>query len=301
MFGYVILHYQSIEITKKCVDKLLMFSKNNPIIIVDNCSPNGSGKQLEKMYSKCINITVIINEENQGFAKGNNLGYQYIKRKYSLNYVVVMNNDIMIEDNDFAVIIEQFMEKNEVDVCGPDMVTLKGNHQNPLQLKPYTSKYLQRRVRADKIKVLLLRTRLFWKLYENYKKTNKIPIRTKQPTVFDCILHGSCIIYGPEYIKREQNAFLPITYMYNEEAILYDYLVHKGYKTGYCSDVTILHMEGVSTSERSENKKKKVMFRFKNKRMMQVGRTMREVSELTMIYKLSIWLTELVDIEIRIY
>ena len=264
MFGYVILHYQSIEITKKCVDKLLMFSKNNPIIIVDNCSQNGSGKQLEKMYSKCINITVIINEENQGFAKGNNLGYQYIKRKYSLNYVVVMNNDIMIEDNDFAVIIEQFMEKNEVDVCGPDMVTLKGNHQNPLQLKPYTSKYLQRRVRADKIKVLLLRTRLFWKLYENYKKTNKIPIRTKQPTVFDCILHGSCIIYGPEYIKREQNAFLPITYMYNEEAILYDYLVHKGYKTGYCSDVTILHMEGVSTSERIENKKKKVMFRFKN-------------------------------------
>lgn len=264
MFGYVILHYQSIEITKKCVDKLLMFSKNNPIIIVDNCSPNGSGKQLEKMYSKCINITVIINEENQGFAKGNNLGYQYIKRKYSLNYVVVMNNDIMIEDNDFAVIIEQFMEKNEVDVCGPDMVTLKGNHQNPLQLKPYTSKYLQRRVREDKIKVLLLRTRLFWKLYENYKKTNKIPIRTKQPTVFDCILHGSCIIYGPEYIKREQNAFLPITYMYNEEAILYDYLVHKGYKTGYCSDVTILHMEGVSTSERIENKKKKVMFRFKN-------------------------------------
>ena len=264
MFGYVILHYQSIEITKKCVDKLLMFSKNNPIIIVDNCSPNGSGKQLEKMYSKCINITVIINEENQGFAKGNNLGYQYIKRKYSLNYVVVMNNDIMIEDNDFAVIIEQFMEKNEVDVCGPDMVTLKGNHQNPLQLKPYTSKYLQRRVRADKIKVLLLRTRLFWKLYENYKKTNKIPIRTKQPTVFDCILHGSCIIYGPEYIKREQNAFLPITYMYNEEAILYDYLVHRGYKTGYCSDVTIIHMEGVSTSERIENKKKKVMFRFKN-------------------------------------
>ena len=264
MIGYVILHYQSIEITKKCVDKLLMFSKTNPIVIVDNCSPNGSGKQLEKMYSKCINITVIINEENQGFAKGNNLGYQYIKRKYSLNYVVVMNNDIMIEDNDFAVIIEQFMEKNEVDVCGPDMVTLKGNHQNPLQLKPYTSKYLQRRVREDKIKVLLLRTRLFWKLYENYKKTNKIPIRTKQPTVFDCILHGSCIIYGPEYIKREQNAFLPITYMYNEEAILYDYLVHKGYKTGYCSDVTILHMEGVSTSERIENKKKKVIFRFKN-------------------------------------
>lgn len=264
MFGYVILHYQNIEITRNCVDKLLLIDEKSPIVIVDNCSPNGSGKQLEKIYSKYVNVSVIINKENQGFAIGNNLGYQYIKNKYSLSYIAVMNNDIMIEDNNFAIIIKQFMKKHKVDVCGPDMVTLKGNHQNPLQLKPYTSKYLQHRVREDKIKVLLLRTRLFWKLYENYKKTNKIPIRTKQPTVFDCILHGSCIIYGPEYIKREQNAFLPITYMYNEEAILYDYLVYKGYKTGYCSDVTILHMEGVSTSERIENKRKKVIFRFKN-------------------------------------
>ena len=46
MFGYVILHYQSIEITKKCVDKLLIFSKTNTIVIVDNCSTNGIGKKL---------------------------------------------------------------------------------------------------------------------------------------------------------------------------------------------------------------------------------------------------------------
>lgn len=246
------------------MDNLILIDKKCPIVIVDNCSPNGSGKQLEKLYSKCANVSVIINKENQGFAKGNNLGYQYIKSKYLLNYIVVMNNDIMIEDSDFAIIIKQFMEKNRVDVCGPDMVTLKGNHQNPLQLKPYTSKYLQCCVKKDKIKGFLMQISVFWKLYEHYKKMNKIPIRKKQPTTFDCILHGSCIIYGPEYIKREQEVFLPITYMYNEEAILYDYLIFKGYKTGYCSDVTILHMEGASTSARIEDKKKKVIFRFKN-------------------------------------
>lgn len=264
MFGYVILHYQNIEITRKCVDNLLKISKINPIAIVDNCSPNKSGKQLERMYSKYSNISVIINEENQGFAKGNNLGYQYIKSKYSLSHIVVMNNDIMIEDDNFNTIIEQFMEKNRVDVCGPDMVTLRGNHQNPLQLKPYPNEYLQCRVKQDKIKVLLLRTRLFWKLYENYKKMNKVLVKEKQPTAFDCILHGSCIIYGSKYIKNEQNVFLPITYMYNEEAILYDYLAYKGYKVGYCSDITILHMEGVSTSTRIENKKEKTIFRFEN-------------------------------------
>ena len=264
MFGYVILHYQNIKITRKCVDKLIKISKVNPIVIVDNCSPNESGKQLKIMYAEYDNITVIINEKNEGFAKGNNLGYQYIKSKYLLSYIAVMNNDIMIEDDKFTTIVKQFMKKNEVDVCGPDMVTLKGNHQNPLQLKPYTNKFLQNRVRKDKLKILLMKFELFWKMYENYKKTNPIPIREKQPSEFNCILHGSCVVYGPRYIKNEQNVFLPITYMYYEEAILYDYLAYKGYKTGYCSDITILHMEGVSTSTRIENKKQKIIFRFQN-------------------------------------
>ena len=78
------------------------------------------------------------------------------------------------------------------------------------------------------------------------------------------MLHGSCVIFGPEYVRKEKYAFLPITYMYNEEAILYDYLMYKGYNTAYCSDVTILHMEGVSTSSSIQNEKKKILFRFEN-------------------------------------
>ena len=52
--------------------------------------------------------------------------------------------------------------------------------------------------------------------------------------------------------------------MYNEEAILYDYLYSKGYKTGYCEDVSILHLEGASTKQTSNNQKDKILFRFKN-------------------------------------
>lgn len=264
MFGYVVLHYQNFEITKECVDNLVNISESSPIVIVDNCSPNESGKQLKSIYSHKKNVSVIFCDENIGFAKGNNIGYQFLRNNFSLSSIVVLNNDIMIKDDNFSTIIEHFMKNNNVDVCGPDIVTLKGNHQNPLNLKPYASKYLRRVVFQDRIKIFLFRSNFFWKLYKIYKDRNRLPIRQKQETAFNCILHGACIIYGSRFIKNEVNAFLPITFMYNEEAILYDYLSYKGYKTGYCSDITILHMEGVSTATRIEDEKKKIIFRFKN-------------------------------------
>lgn len=48
--------------------------------------------------------------------------------------------------------------------------------------------------------------------------------------------------------------------MYNEEAILYDYLKYKGYITGYCSDTTVLHMEGMATASRLKQDKNKIIF-----------------------------------------
>ena len=264
MVGYVVLHYQNIDITKRCVTSLRNISQESIIAIVDNCSPNHSGIELLNIYKNDENIIVFLNTENLGFAKGNNIGFKYLKDNYELDTIVVMNNDIIIEDPEFENIIQNFMTENNVDVCGPDMVTPKNNHQNPLSLTPFSDTFLRKRVRIDRIKCFLFHSKLFYVLYRKYKKNNTILPREKQPKTFDCILHGSCVIFGKRYIDKENFAFLPITYMYNEEHILYDYLKHKGYKTGYCDDVSILHMEGVSTSTRTKDDRAKVIFRFIN-------------------------------------
>jgi len=264
MFGYVVLHYQNLEVTIECINKLKKIAKESPIAVVDNCSPNCSGEKLKALFEKEEKITVIINEKNEGFAKGNNLGYQYLRRQYRLDYIVVMNNDIMIEDPLFEEKIARFMEVNNVDVCGPDMVTIAGNHQNPLSMNVFTNHFLKKRIIIDSIKCVLFHIDPIVGMYLKYKKEKKILPRSKQKTAFNCILHGSCLVYGAGYIKKEKFAFLPITFMYNEEAILYDYLYTKGYKTGYCENVTILHLEGASTKTRSDEKKEKVLFRFRN-------------------------------------
>ena len=264
MFGYVVLHYQNLKVTIECINKLLKLSNDTPIVIVDNCSPNGSGNQLKVLFEKEKRISVIINKKNEGFAKGNNLGYQYLRAHYMLDYIVVMNNDIMIDDALFEKKIADFMKLNNVAVCGPDMITLSGNHQNPLALKAFSNKFLRKRIIIDSIKCALFHIAPVVSVYLKYKNRKNSSPREKSNTTFDCILHGSCLIYGAKYIKKENFAFLPVTFMYNEEAILYDYLYSKGYKTGYCEDVSILHLEGASTKQTSNNQKDKILFRFKN-------------------------------------
>lgn len=263
MFGYVVLHYQNIDVTKKCINSLLEIDKSAPIVIVDNCSPNKSGNELKKYY-KNNNIHVLLNDKNDGFAKGNNIGFQYLKQNNNVQYIAVMNNDIIINDKHFPEVIKHFMEKNNVDVCGPDMVTIKGNHQNPLRLIPYSTHYLEYYIKINRLKYCCLKLAVFWNLYKLYKAKRPIPLREKQNTAYGCILHGSCIVYGPKYIQEERCAFIPISYMYNEEAILYDYLIYKGYKTGYCSAMTIMHMEGASTGYETTDNKQKYLFRLKN-------------------------------------
>ena len=264
MFGYVVLHYQNLEVTIECINKLKKIENESPIAVVDNCSPNCSGEKLKALFEKDEKISVIINKRNEGFAKGNNLGYQFLRHRYRLDCIVVMNNDIMIDDPLFEEKIAKFMEMNNVDVCGPDVVTVAGNHQNPLALSVFTNNFLRRRIIVDSVKYALFHFSPFVAMYLRCKnKRGNVP-REKQNTTFNCILHGSCLIYGKRYICAEEEAFLPVTYMYNEEAILYDYLKIKGYRTGYCEDVSILHLEGASTKTISENQKKRLLFRFKN-------------------------------------
>ena len=62
--------------TKECVDTLLKVfaGRKFHIVIVDNGSANETGLKLKEQYADNSNITVLINKENLGFAKGNNVG-----------------------------------------------------------------------------------------------------------------------------------------------------------------------------------------------------------------------------------
>lgn len=87
-----ILHYNDYEKTKVCVDSCLrQTDKSIRIIIIDNHSNNDSLVKLKKMYTS-ERILFLCNDENYGFAKGNNIGVNFAISN-GIKYSFLLNND----------------------------------------------------------------------------------------------------------------------------------------------------------------------------------------------------------------
>ena len=89
---FLILHFNTIKDTKRCVESIReRYSKVN-IVIVDNGSSNNSGEELKKYYKDDKNIHMVISKDNLGFACGNNLGIKYIKDHIDTDFIIMINS-----------------------------------------------------------------------------------------------------------------------------------------------------------------------------------------------------------------
>jgi len=79
------------------------------IIMVDNGSSDGSVEYIRKAFP---GIRVIENKVNSGFAGGNNIGVEAAKGKY----IVLLNNDVIVNKNWLAELYKTF--NNKVQLAG---------------------------------------------------------------------------------------------------------------------------------------------------------------------------------------
>lgn len=260
---FVILHYLSIENTVECVNSVLALQgfeeENAQIVIVDNASNNNTGQMLKEQYAKNGYIHVILNKNNEGFARGNNVGYSFAREVLKADLILVLNNDLIIEEKDFLKKAKELI--NKCDVLGPDIYNESSfRHQNPQQITRDYRKALY------KYKVI----KMFYTLYpfknvdivyswfkRNFIKEDKgYAIAPKKQ--FGVQLHGACIIFGRNFVKNEKQAFDPRTFLYLEEDFLYRYCKKKNYVILYDPSIRVIHRGSVSTkaSELNERQRK---------------------------------------------
>ena len=166
MFGFVVLHYMAYDMTVECVSTLIQHfgDQNIKIVVVDNASSNGSGKMLASKYQDDCRVEVILNPQNEGFARGNNVGYNYLVVYDNPDYIIVMNNDVLIEQEDFLDRIEQIYQDTSFAVLGPDIYNAcSGKHQNPAYLKGFTKGEVRTMYRRAVLGCLFIRV-LYWKV-----------------------------------------------------------------------------------------------------------------------------------------
>ena len=167
--------------TAECVSSIEDKCKtdNYKIVIVDNASPNDSKKELEKLYKNDASVDLILLDENIGFAKGNNKGIEFAKEQYSPKFIVAMNNDVnLLQDNTFELIKSEY-QKSHFAVLGPMIYTADGRcNDNPGSDVPMTRQKLDSVIIDAKRYYLICK----WNLRSVYGLLEKIKDKIKRKT-----------------------------------------------------------------------------------------------------------------------
>jgi GT2 family glycosyltransferase len=259
-FSFVILHYESINDTLELINSIQKNVEGNyEIIVVDN----GSKTNRFNIDSKKENIHTIISDSNLGFAKGMNLGIDYAKKNYQSGFIVLLNNDTLINDKKFIEKVISKFDKYNYYVLGPKIISLvDGKNQNPVY--SYKFNYDIITVFRGWFKYLLLYTLSILRLEKfvlNIKKrflsnNRKTVNKDNSGDITNVPLQGSCLILSPKF-NDDYNGLYEKTFLYGEEIILYYQMNRDSNLVLYSDDICIYHKEGSSTNLTIQSHKKR--------------------------------------------
>lgn len=114
----IVLTYNNLELNKQCIDSILRKTAygNYDLIIVDNKSTDGTVEYLKSLQLQDIhNVKIILNDENLGFAGGNNVGI----KAASGDYVLLLNNDTVVSRGWLTAMVKHMENNLEYGMCNP--------------------------------------------------------------------------------------------------------------------------------------------------------------------------------------
>lgn len=260
MVSFVILHYKNIKDTVECIESILNLKtdKKISIIVVDNNTLNEEDEKLLNKYE----LHLIKLEQNYGFAKANNIGCKYAIENDKPDFIVVSNNDIIIEQKDF---IKKIYNEESFDMLGPKIITDGGQSVNPFPV--YKTK--------EEVINQINKTKKLIKIYKNIILRNLLKLYIKIKTVIkgerlvynsdkkekNVALHGCFIIFSKRYYEKYEDIFFNETFLYHEEEFLYQRIINDNLISIYNPNIEVFHKEGASLNNKYNNEYQKLIFR----------------------------------------
>lgn len=259
--GFVILQYGRPDLTIDCIRSIQtnVETVNKLIIVVDNCSPDDSAEIIEREFAHVDDIFLLQTGENIGFARGNNVGYEYAREL--CEFICILNSDVMLTQKNFWKVLEGSYYKNQFAIVGP-YIYLPNMHQSET-LMPEIQSY---EIEKKKLKKKKLYARLaHMGLNPLREKIGDLKNRGKRLEIDEAPLHishenivlnGCCLIYTPIYIERFGEAFDPRTFFYGEENLLFLKVQQAGMITYYEPELKVEHLKFASTQSAMVSKQK---------------------------------------------
>ncbi len=246
MLGIVIVVYKSFEDTVKFItNEIPKIKEPCKIVIVDNAS---TIKESEKLANSCNanlvkefgnieknnSIFLISIEDNLGYARGNNLGADFLNRNFNIEYLLFSNNDIEIIDKSVIGKLITFLKENEdIALVGPMITTPDGSFHE------------------GHVKYVTIYRRIGWNLLPFLRKKIKHDSKqNKSTTSYECVWVSGCFFVIKNDAFNEVDGFDNGTFLYGEEIILSERLSRIGYKTFFYPNTTILHAHSQTISKK---------------------------------------------------
>jgi len=235
----IILNYNSVADCRKCIGFLKQQEGVNiEIVVVDNCSPRqGEQEDIEQLCRE-QDCTFIQVNENRGYNAGNNIGLRYAAEK-GYKYALIANPDMEFPQMDYLKRMVKTMEQDEsIVVCGSDIITPDGLHQNPMREITYCEELFW------PITIFRNRKRKEWFLM-NYHRTGYCEK-----------LSGCCLMVRIKFVLQigclDENVFL-----YCEEPILAKQIQECAAKSYYLAEAYAVHRH--IKSEKGDPKKRMLL------------------------------------------
>lgn len=200
------------------------------VIVVDNHSIDGSQEYIPPKFP---GIRFIFNNENKGFSKACNQGYQAASGKY----ILFLNPDTILSESCLSDCISFFESHPDAGAVGVRMIDAKGNFLKESKRgfpTPAASFY-----KLFGLATIFPGSKTFAKYYQGH-------LPAKENTTVE-VLSGAFMMIKKEVLEKV-NGFDEAFFMYGEDIDLSIRIARAGYKNYYLGRISVTHLKGGSTT-----------------------------------------------------
>lgn len=252
LLATIIVDYKSIQVTCDYIKHFcskLIGHEDMPFVIVDNSVVENTLKdnefskieqlpQYKASYNEVIeairyryqkhDVIYLKSNQNGGYARGNNIGAEYLKNVLNCNprYILFTNNDIELTCNtSFSEIFDAFISDSTVSAIGPKILEKSGKQTSPrkkLSISRLLITYNINLILGNRIK----------KYVDDVEYTDN---KQKVYWVMGCFL----FVDGERFF--DVGMFDTRTFLYSEEMILSEKFQQKCYSILYLPSMAVFH------------------------------------------------------------
>lgn len=218
----ICVNWNSVDYMRECIRSIYQFTQalSLEIIVVDNASPDGKASQLKAEYPE---ITLIESEENLGFSRANNLGFQHSTG----SHLLFLNPDTKLISPAINLLMASAKSLPSAGVLGSRLLNADLSFQTSSVQKFPT---------------------ILNQIFDHNSSADVPPEMGTAKGVPVDMVSGACMLLPREVFIRA-GMFSEDYFMYAEDVDLCFKVRNLGLNVYYCGEATIVHFGGGSSSQ----------------------------------------------------